>query len=335
MYKGAGPKSAFEQAIWSIPRTSALATQLGRIIGRSGYFVEQLTFFIALLPRLLLRHTDVVYVSDVVLGNLLRLAQKLPFCSYRVLFNNNGPVDPQLLSRWDHIQQVSPEYESAAIGCGIEKTRQTLIPSAIPIPAELRNTNGHQLQKIRTRLQIPTDRHVVLSVGSLSKSRKRMDNTIRELSILPSNDRPFLILLGAQAPDTPEIRTLGNQLLGAEGFKILTVAPHEVDDYYQASDLFVLSSIDEGFGLVYVEALSHGLRVVAHDYPTSRFVLGDHGLYCDMNSPGALAHAIQVALREADSYDNAAKRHQWAYTRFSWEQLLPSYVSLFQHVFTK
>jgi hypothetical protein len=54
-----------------------------------------------------------------------------------------------------------------------------------------------------------------------------------------------------------------------------------------------------------------------------------------MNSPGALAHAIQVALREADSYDNAAKRHQWAYTRFSWEQLLPSYVSLFQHVFTK
>ena len=335
MYKGAGDNTRIEKAIWNLNRTRATAATLGALVGRSGYFVEQFTFFVALLPRLLLRRVDVVYVSDVVLGNLLRLAQRLPFFSYRILFNNNGPAAPHLLSRWNHVQQVSPQYAAEATESGIPSCNQTLLPSAVPIAAKFASVNSKERMQLRHRLGLPIDRKIVISVGSLSKSRKRMDHTIREVAKMPLGTRPHLVLIGARAADTPEIESLCSQLLGKDGFTMRTVSPNEVGDYYRAGDVFVLSSTDEGFGLVYVEALSHGLRVIAHEYTTARFVLDDHGIYCDMTVPGELARTIETALLDPDSPDRAARRHESVYRRFSWEKLRPRYVELFREVATK
>ena len=49
----------------------------------------------------------------------------------------------------------------------------------------------------------------------------------------------------------------------------------EVQEYYAHSSMYVLSSRWEGFGLVMIEAMAHGLPVIASDLPITRELLKD------------------------------------------------------------
>ena len=52
----------------------------------------------------------------------------------------------------------------------------------------------------------------------------------------------------------------------------------EVQEYYAHSSMYVLSSRWEGFGLVMIEAMAHGLPVIASDLPITRELLKDKGM---------------------------------------------------------
>ena len=57
----------------------------------------------------------------------------------------------------------------------------------------------------------------------------------------------------------------------------------------------MLSSRWEGFGLVLVEAMAHGLPVVSSDLPTSKEIMGDFGLYFKNGDIEDLAKKLEDA----------------------------------------
>jgi glycosyltransferase involved in cell wall biosynthesis len=67
---------------------------------------------------------------------------------------------------------------------------------------------------------------------------------------------------------------------------------------YLNSDLLVMASRGEGFGLPVVEAISHGLPVLARDLPVFRELLGDEGDYFRLDSE--LPAAILERLHSTD-----------------------------------
>jgi glycosyltransferase involved in cell wall biosynthesis len=330
LFKGAGKDVDKEKHLWNLPREGRPAKSLGGIVARGGYFVEQCTFFLSLVPHLLIKKPDVVYVSDVVLANLLRIYKRACKAGYHVLFNNNGPVNPPILTRWDHIQQVSPQYLKEALNYGLSAERQTLLPSGVEIPVKLTRLGDHAKSSLRMTVGLPADRRIILSVGFLSKTRKRMDYVIREIAKLPE-PRPFLLLLGHEAGDTQSIIDLGNSLLTNAGFSVRTVAKAEVHDYYRLADIFTLASMEEGFGLVYVEALSHGLPCLVHDYETARYVVGPMGYYANFSEAGTLANLVAAVGPEECSEQKAKARHAYALAHFGWSCLAPKYVDLLIH----
>jgi glycosyltransferase involved in cell wall biosynthesis len=182
---------------------------------------------------------------------------------------------------------------------------------------------------LRQRLGLPADRKVILSVGWIRKAHKRMDYVIEEVARL-AGPRPYLQLLGAVDDGSTEVITLGRQLLGKAGFSARSVSYDQVFDFYQAADCFVLGSLGEGFGRVYLEALMHGLPVIAHDGPVMRYVLGGHGLFADLSRTGALAGLISEELKKYA--DPVLMRRRWAAVRdrFSWPILAASYREMFQ-----
>jgi glycosyltransferase involved in cell wall biosynthesis len=161
-----------------------------------------------------------------------------------------------------------------------------------------------------------------------------MDYLIEEVARLPQ-PRPFLQLVGAMDEHSPTVLALAERLLGRDGCRACSVPCESVFDFYRAADVFVLASLQEGFGRVFLEALSHGLPVLAHRHPVMEFVLGSEGTFGDLSQPGQLSDLLKQAL--ARPLDRETARHRWesVRARFSWPVLAPAYREMFASAATR
>lgn len=323
---GGGPDLApGERRVVSLARNGALARAAGVVLRRDPYFVEQASFFLAFLPVVARERPHVIYFGDINLGNALWHWRRTTGARYRLLYYNGGP-GTRPFTRCDLVQQVSPEHLESAIERGESPARQFLLPHGVEMARDFTPPTPADRAAGRAALGIHADATVVLSVGALNASHKRMDYVIDEVAAMPGV--PHLVLVGAEGPETPAIRARAAARLPGR-FSVLTLPRAEARRVYPLADVFVLASHTEGFGLAQVEALDAGLPCVAHDTPTAVYVLGPHGIRADLTKPGALRIALGDALARAarEGREGAAARHAYAYERFSWDRLAPAYAA--------
>lgn len=329
LFKGTGESHDKEFTLWNLPRSDWSAIQLGKLVGRSSYNIEQSTFFLSLLPHIYRENPDIIYFSDINLGHALWHWKRLTRKKYKLLISNGTPQDPPFL-RWDHVQQLTPVNYQHALDSGVSAKKQSLVPLGFHLSSQLQILTSLERKVLRSKLRLPEDRFIILSVGWIDKSHKRMDYLIREVASLPE-PRPYLLLLGHQDTESSGIIKLGIQLLGSNNFQVRTAESDEVSNYYKVADIFVLASLIEGFGRAYVEAMSHGLPCLAHDYEVTQFVLGAEGYLDNFKLEGSLAGLILKVLVEPYNELKRNLRHQSVYNRFSWEKLSPKYLEMIQN----
>ena len=328
IFKGGGQSEEKQIRLWCLPRSSRLAAWLGGKLRKNSYWVEQLTFTLSLLPHIRRSKPDVMYYSDSTVGLLLWYWRRVTRARFKLLLSNGGPIPPPL-RRCDFVQQYAPNHLEAALKVGQPPETQELLPHGIQMEPDMTPLTPGERAARRASLGLPQDRMIVLSVGVVNKWHKRMDYVVREVAALPE-PRPYLVLLGQQDEETPDVRALAEKLLGASNYQIRTVPHREVTGYYQAANVFVLASLAEGFGRVFLEALSWGLPCLAHDCDITRYVLGASGLRADFEQPGSLAGLLREALAEGDDAAAWQRRRQDVFQRFSWQQLGPGYVAMLQ-----
>lgn len=135
----------------------------------------------------------------------------------------------------------------------------------------------------------------ILTVGSL-KGAKNHALLLEALARLDTDPDARLIILGEGALRPTLERKI--EVLGIADRVSLPGSTLDPHPYYASADLFVLSSDYEGYPLVLVEAMLHGLRIVSTDCRSGpREILHD-GKYGRLVSPGA-ADELAVAMREA------------------------------------
>jgi glycosyltransferase involved in cell wall biosynthesis len=100
------------------------------------------------------------------------------------------------------------------------------------------------------------------------------------------------------------------------------VTPHEVARLYDTHDVFVMPSRMEPFGLVFAEALSKGIPVVARNaYAMPEMVTpGVSGALIERDDPNELAAAIAGVLADDEIYKQCAVRAPQMASYFSWER---------------
>ena len=322
VFGGGGAPESGERAVWNLPRAGVWARVLGSMLARDPYFIEQASFFAGFLPALIMGKPDLVYFGDLNVGNACWHWRRLTGQRYELLYYNGGATT-RPFTRCDLVQQVSPEHLASALARGERADRQVLLPHGVAIEREYRSVTHAERVALRTRLGVPVDGSLVLAVGVLDRSTKRMDYVIDEVARIAPG--PHLLLVGATTPETPGVRARAAEVLG-DRCTIRTLSRVDTRLAYRAADAFVLASLREGFGLVQVEALDAGLPCVVHDTPTSAFVLGPHGVRADLRHEGALAVALERAL--AGGRGDERGRHEWAWGQFSWERLVPRYAEL-------
>lgn len=156
--------------------------------------------------------------------------------------------------------------------------------------------------KEKYRLQ-PTDK-IILTIARLSSEEqyKGYDIVIRSLKNIIANDPAVKYLLVGKADETEAARL--RKLIQVEGLSDKVILPGfvpkaELSDHYLLADVFVLPSTGEGFGIVLIEALACGRKVIAgnKDGSIDALLNGKLGTLIDPENPEELIRAVDVALK--------------------------------------
>ena len=162
----------------------------------------------------------------------------------------------------------------------------------------------------------------ILCVAALTKF-KRQKLLIDAVSKMNNVN---LILIG-DGENKKEILEYGHNIL-ANSFKLFSVPYNEIKKYYAMCDVFSLPSINEPFGIVYLEAMSMNLPIVAPDDSSRREIIGDAGLFCDVENVSEYANTLTNALN-IDWSDIPRNR---AVLNFSWDKISIEYKKLFNNL---
>lgn len=117
-----------------------------------------------------------------------------------------------------------------------------------------------------------------LAVGRFSHQHKGFDLLIDAFASFAKTDKEWALDIVGEGPEEKLYRSK-IAAYGLEQRVVLHPFTNHIQDYYSQAQVYVLSSRWEGFGLVLVEAMAHGLPVVSSDLPTSKEIMGDFGIY--------------------------------------------------------
>lgn len=140
--------------------------------------------------------------------------------------------------------------------------------------------------EIRRKYGLPIDKKLIISVSS-SAPRKNIQLLRRIKQDLGSD---------------MEIVRIGP----SEGFDLSfeKVSDETLAELYSAADLFILTSIDEGFSYPVTEAMASGLPVVVSDIEIMKEVAGKAGIFCDIKDEFSFIEGIESSLEEREKYSN-------------------------------
>jgi glycosyltransferase involved in cell wall biosynthesis len=187
-------------------------------------------------------------------------------------------------------------------------------------------------EKSRSELGIPEDDLVLISIGRLIR-RKALDDLLRALSGLEYDDWRLLIV--GDGPEEPRLRDLAERLGLSSRVEFLgAVWGERKFQYLAASDVFVLPSVHEGFGLVFLEAMFCGLPVIASSVGGQTDFLkdGETGFLVPVGDVDALADRVLRLANDVELRGQMSRFNREYVKSFDIAGVAERYESLFLEV---
>lgn len=229
--------------------------------------------------------------------------------------------------------------DAAAVVVSTQGYRELLVDKYGVLPARVHVVpNGTRFQPALTR---PADTATtpdvggprLLSVGRLAR-QKNLPLLLAAVAVLRERGVPVsLSLVG----DGEERRHVLEEVarLGLDGVVRLdgTLSGDALRQAYRDADAFVMTSTEESFGSVLVEAMAHGVPVVAPDIVAVRDVVVDgvNGLLVPPRVE-AVADAVGRVVLDPRLRDRLVAGGYAAVARYSWPRIAGEIAALYRHV---
>lgn len=277
--------------------------------------IEHLTNFFPCAIHLLTKPADLIFPCNdyggLAMAAVVRAIKGTPilFTEHVGLMGKGKTLIRNLQFHPDQIVVFSEET-AAFVRDKQPQQKVSIIPNGVDI---------NKFTPVGNRLDFGLPKPIVLCVASLKRnSHKRIELAMQAVARLPQAS----LLLCGDGIDRDYFQARGEELLG-QRFQIQSFPYAQMPEVYRSADIFTLPSIDEPFGLAYVEAMASGLPVVATDDAMRRQIVGDAGRLCDVTNPDIYAAAIGEILTQ----DWQVRARENA-LRFSWENIALSYRDL-------
>ena len=165
-----------------------------------------------------------------------------------------------------------------------------------------------------------------LAVGRFSPKHKGFDLLIQAFALFAKKNQEWILDIVGDGPEKDQLTRMIIEN-GLETRVQLHPFTNEIQAYYSSASVYVLSSRWEGMPLVLVEAMSHGLPIIASDIPTGQEVLGDFGLFFKNGDIQELAQRLEDAThldwqKKSDEAIKIAQRFDVNEIAEQWKKLL-------------
>lgn len=182
---------------------------------------------------------------------------------------------------------------------------------------------------------VPVNRNVVKGPVILGAGRfvasKRFDLLVRAFASAHRVHPGWNLVLLGDGPERAELEALADSL----GIREKTHMPGfvgNVGDWYEASQLYVLTSSYEGFPNTLVEAMAHGLPSISfdiHSGPKDILGGGAYGILLpDDDQLNRLTDALVAVMRDEDSRVDLARKSKHVLQTYSSARILSSWNDL-------
>jgi glycosyltransferase involved in cell wall biosynthesis len=186
----------------------------------------------------------------------------------------------RLTAEWKHasIVVVNSEWSQAGlIQQGVPREKLRVLPLAYDTPART------------DRAERSSHRKTILWLGQVVL-RKGIQYLMAAAKLLPAQ-RLHFVVAGPIGISDEAVRSAPSNM----SF-VGPITRDRVPDLYLAGDLFVFPTLSDGFGVTQLEAMAHGLPVIATKNCGQVVEHGVNGLVVPARDPEALAEAIQVVF---------------------------------------
>lgn len=199
--------------------------------------------------------------------------------------------------------------------------RIRIVPEGIDLPG---------WQQALARLAVPRDPFAILCVAR-QYPRKCIADLLHAFVRVQQEEPHARLTIVGDGPQHASLRHLAHTL-GLDAVVQFTGALPDNQDvlaWYKRSAIFCLPSIQEGFGIVFLEAMASGLPIVSTTAAAIPEVVPHRhvGLLVPPRDPAALAAALLTLLHQpalCRAYADAGQAHV---QQFAWEQVAERFLS--------
>jgi glycosyltransferase involved in cell wall biosynthesis len=234
--------------------------------------------------------------------------------------------------RFPRVISVSPQIQDILEKAGVQKKSLQIIRNGIVVDDYASNHDGER-ERLRAELGIRENEFVVINVGRLTEQKGQAD-LVKAAVLLRQGgvSVKFLIVGDGHLKSALEelIETAG---LG-DRFRLLGFRD-DIPSLLKMSDLFILSSLDEGLPMALLEAMAAGIPVVTTPVGYIGHLLRDqeNALFVGINDPTKIAAAIE-SIAGDESLRTALSQSGNRIVRdlHSSEQMYQEYASVYANI---
>ena len=169
-------------------------------------------------------------------------------------------------------------------------------------------------------------KHIKLVYAGRIDKNKNIPTTQKAMGILRKQGYETTLTVVGKIQDEKEFQIISDD----PHITYLSALPKEkLIDVYRESDIFVMPSFTESFGLVYAEAMSQGLPVIYSKGQgfDNQFPEGVVGYHVDSGSPDDVAEGIKAVI---ENYSDVQKNVVSSAREFSWTKLIERYNKVYR-----
>lgn len=211
---------------------------------------------------------------------------------------------------------TNPEYYA---------NHRAAFPRCVLIPNGVDPSRFHPSASASVSPHGSSDRPVILMVSALIPSKRVLEG-VRAVAQVPD----VALLVAGDGPLRVDVERLGHELMPGR-FARQSFTREEMPGVFRRAAVLLHMSMDEPFGIVYVEALATGLPIVAHDWPATRWTLEDNAQLVDSTDELAVAAALKAALAD-QTQDQVRRRVGLAKQRFDWRAIGAQYAEAIKNL---